>query len=92
MRIVLGTDDGVWMLGGESAERLALAGLAVCQDLRASPLLPGFEAVRIPGQDRLRIYQERMAKGIPIHAKLLDVLRTIAAELNISALPKRPEN
>ncbi|MFQ5971855.1 MAG: WD40/YVTN/BNR-like repeat-containing protein [Alphaproteobacteria bacterium] len=30
MRIVLGTDDGVWTLDGESAEQVALAGFAVC--------------------------------------------------------------
>jgi LDH2 family malate/lactate/ureidoglycolate dehydrogenase len=54
--------------------------------LKASATLPGFEAVRIPGDRRDAIYRERRELGIPLHANLERTLSAIAEELNIDRL------
>ena len=54
--------------------------------LKASNTLPGFDAVRIPGDRRDAITRERGALGIPLHPNLIKVLSDIAGELKIDAL------
>jgi len=54
--------------------------------MRESTALPGYDAVRIPGQNRGDILAERTKKGIPLHPNLVKVLGDIAAELNIPLL------
>jgi LDH2 family malate/lactate/ureidoglycolate dehydrogenase len=53
---------------------------------RDSMPFPGHSPVRIPGQDRGDVRQEREENGITLHPNLVKTLADIAAELNISEL------
>lgn len=55
-------------------------------EMRAAQTLPGHDPVRIPGEERPAIRDQRLRDGIPLHANLVKVLGDIAQELNISAL------
>jgi LDH2 family malate/lactate/ureidoglycolate dehydrogenase len=52
-------------------------------EMRASQSLPGHDPVRIPGEGREALREDRMAHGIPIHQNLVKELQSIAAELGI---------
>jgi LDH2 family malate/lactate/ureidoglycolate dehydrogenase len=56
--------------------------------LRASPAAPGQE-VRIPGERRARIRQERLASGIPLDAATRAELDTLAAEQGVPPLEEQ---
>ena len=58
----------------------------VIRSMRASPTLPGVDAVRVPGERSQRIRLERQASGIPIHPGLADKLDALAAELGAPTL------
>ncbi len=58
---------------------------AVIRQLHGSALLPGFDQIRLPGEDRHRRIAEREANGVPIPPALLAALDRLAAEL---AIPK----
>lgn len=78
------TDSGLWVMAFNVAA-LAPASLYerrmgdLLDALRASPAAPGQE-VRIPGERRARIRQERLATGIPLDAATRAELETLAAE------------
>ena len=59
---------------------------AVFREMRESEPLPGHDPVRIPGEGRGAVYEERTAKGIPLHPNLVSTLRDIAGELHIADL------
>src|SRR6185312_15196253 len=59
------------------------------KELRNSPTLPGFEAVRIPGEDRRKRRQERTANGVALPAPMLKQLDELAASLKIKPLAAR---
>ena len=61
---------------------------AIFRDMRASPVLPGRDPVRIPGERSLKVFQERSRSGIPLHPNLVAVLGKIADELGIAPLTK----
>ena len=58
-------------------------------EMRNSEQLPGFDPVRIPGQDRPETLATRQREGIPLHPNLVKVLAEIAGELDIPALEAR---
>ena len=58
----------------------------VFRDMRASPVLPGHDAVRIPGERRIQVFRDRVESGIPLHPNLVVVLREIADELGVVSL------
>jgi len=58
----------------------------IFESFRESTHFPGLKPVRIPGQDRKDVHDERERNGIPLHANLVEALAEIAAELNISVL------
>ena len=58
----------------------------VFASFRASTPFPGHSPVRVPGQGRGDVQQERQDNGIPLHPNLLKTLKEIATELNISDL------
>ena len=62
---------------------------AVFQDMRASATLPGHDAVRIPGDRRGDILDDRTRNGIPLHPNLVATLAEIAEELEIPHLGAR---
>jgi LDH2 family malate/lactate/ureidoglycolate dehydrogenase len=59
---------------------------AVIRQLHGSALLPGFDRIRLPGEDRASRIAERTAHGIPIPQALSAALDRMAAELNIAPL------
>src|SRR5437870_3339179 len=58
----------------------------VIRQLRGSALLPGFDRIRLPGEDRHRRIVERRAHGIPIPPALHRALDDLAADLAIAPL------
>jgi len=59
---------------------------AVIRQLHGSALLPGFDRIRLPGEDRTRRIAERTADGIPIPLELCAALDKMAGELGIAPL------
>ncbi len=59
---------------------------AVIRQLHGSALLPGFDRIRLPGEDRAARIEERHAHGIPIPPSLRAALDRMAGELGIDKL------
>src|SRR5215212_8159731 len=59
---------------------------AVIRQLHGSALLPGFDHIRLPGEDRHRRRLERQANGIPIPGSLQTALDRMAGDLGIAPL------
>jgi LDH2 family malate/lactate/ureidoglycolate dehydrogenase len=59
------------------------------QELRSSPRLPGFDAIRLPGEDRRRRRTERSRDGVPVPDMLIKQLDGLAARLKIAPLAGR---
>jgi LDH2 family malate/lactate/ureidoglycolate dehydrogenase len=58
----------------------------VYADLKASPTLPGFDEVRLPGERAAETTTARMAAGIPIYPELDRQLTSLAQDLGIAPL------
>ena len=56
-------------------------------ELRRSQLLPGYDAIRLPGDRRQRCRQERSRDGVPLPAALVAQLDELARQLKIDPLP-----
>jgi LDH2 family malate/lactate/ureidoglycolate dehydrogenase len=52
-------------------------------EMRASKPLPGHDPVRVPGEGRESLRDDRREHGIPVHTNLLKELGSIASELGI---------
>ena len=63
----------------------------ILASMRGSTALPGYDSVRIPGQERGNILTERTKNGIPLHPNLVKVLADIAEELKIPILESRSD-
>jgi LDH2 family malate/lactate/ureidoglycolate dehydrogenase len=59
------------------------------RDLKSSPKLPGFEAIRLPGEQRLKRRTERVRDGVPVYPEVIAQLDTLAAELKVKPLSSR---
>jgi LDH2 family malate/lactate/ureidoglycolate dehydrogenase len=59
---------------------------AVFAEMRDSAPLPGHDPVRIPGDQRGAIYEDRRRNGVPLHPNLVKSLQDIAGELQIPEL------
>ncbi len=59
------------------------------RDLRASRTLPGFDAVRLPGEERRRRRADRLAHGVPMAPELIVQLDRLAAELGLVPVRER---
>jgi L-2-hydroxycarboxylate dehydrogenase (NAD+) len=59
------------------------------RDLKSSPVLPGFDSIRLPGQQRLARRAERAAKGVPVLPEVVEQLDKLAADLKIKPLRER---
>ncbi len=64
----------------------ATAVVAHLDELRASALLPGTDAIRLPGEERARRWEARSKDGIPIVPALTTVLDRLAQRLGIRGL------
>jgi L-2-hydroxycarboxylate dehydrogenase (NAD+) len=59
---------------------------AVWEQMKSSPLLPGVDEIRLPGERLHRVTTERSANGIPLSAPLRAQLAGLAKELEIDPL------
>jgi L-2-hydroxycarboxylate dehydrogenase (NAD+) len=59
---------------------------AVVREMKASPTLPGFDEVRLPGEASYKKRAEREVSGVPIHRNLMASLDKIADELGVDKL------
>jgi LDH2 family malate/lactate/ureidoglycolate dehydrogenase len=59
------------------------------RDLKSSAPLPGFEGVRMPGEERRRRKQERSRAGVELSAALLKQMDALAATLKLTPLTAR---
>lgn len=62
---------------------------ALREEMKSSPLRPGFDSIRLPGERALRLERERTAKGIPLRRDLLDALRPVAEAAGVAPIEKR---
>ncbi|MCX7311087.1 MAG: Ldh family oxidoreductase [Hyphomicrobiales bacterium] len=58
-------------------------------ELRSSPTLPGFDKVRIPGEDRRNRIADRSADGVQLPQNLVKQLDEFAAKMSIQTLGAR---
>jgi LDH2 family malate/lactate/ureidoglycolate dehydrogenase len=58
-------------------------------ELRSSPTLPGFDNIRLPGEDRRRRRADRSVNGVTLPATLIKQLDELAANLKIEPLGAR---
>src|SRR5262249_40984162 len=59
---------------------------SVIRQLHGSALLPGFDRIRLPGEDRAAPIAERTNHGIPVPSSLREALDRMAGELGIPPL------
>ena len=59
------------------------------RDLRASKPLPGFDVVRLPGQERRSRRADRLKNGVPMPGELIEQLDSFAGEIGIKLLRGR---
>ena len=59
------------------------------RDLRTSKPLPGFDRVRLPGQERRSRRADRLKNGVPLPRELIAQLDAFAGELGVKPLAAR---
>jgi L-2-hydroxycarboxylate dehydrogenase (NAD+) len=59
------------------------------RELKASKVLPGFDAIRLPGEQRRARRAERSRDGVPVFPEVVEQLDKLAAELKIRPLRER---
>jgi L-2-hydroxycarboxylate dehydrogenase (NAD+) len=62
---------------------------AVRAEMKSSPLRPGFDAIRLPGERALATRARRLAEGVPVPAALLAALRPTADAAGVVPLEER---
>jgi LDH2 family malate/lactate/ureidoglycolate dehydrogenase len=88
------TNTGQFIIALDVARFMPLAAFTAevdrhLRDLKSSAVLPGFDAIRLPGERRRRCQIERARDGVPIAAPLLAQLDRLAADLGVPALRQR---
>jgi LDH2 family malate/lactate/ureidoglycolate dehydrogenase len=58
----------------------------VWEQMKASAKLPGVEEIRLPGERSAKIYEDRVAEGIPVSAELRKALDELADRVGIARL------
>jgi LDH2 family malate/lactate/ureidoglycolate dehydrogenase len=58
------------------------------RDLKASKVLPGFDAIRLPGEQRRTRRAQRASKGVPVFPEVIELLDKLASELKIKPLAR----
>jgi L-2-hydroxycarboxylate dehydrogenase (NAD+) len=58
----------------------------VVDELHSSPLMPGFDNIKVPGENSHAREQDRRANGIPLPGVLVDDLNGLASDLEIEGL------
>ena len=55
----------------------------MCAGLRATPVLPGYERVLVPGDLEFQAREERLKSGIPLHPSVVESLLKLGRELDV---------
>ncbi len=58
----------------------------IWDEMKSSPLLPGFDEIRLPGERSTKLYEDRMASGLPISPELGLALDDLADRLGVARL------
>jgi L-2-hydroxycarboxylate dehydrogenase (NAD+) len=58
-------------------------------ELRSSPKLPGFDTIRLPGEDRRKRRADRTRNGVQLAASMMKQIDELAANLKIAPLASR---
>ena len=58
-------------------------------EMKSSPLRPGFDDIRLPGERALAVQQKRLKEGIPLPAVLMKELDKVAQDLGIKPIAAR---
>ena len=59
------------------------------RDLKSSKVLPGFDSIRLPGEQREARRAERARDGVPVFPEVVEQLDKLAVELKIKPLRER---
>ena len=54
--------------------------------MKSSPLLPGFDEIRLPGERSAKIFEDRMANGVPLSPELQNSLDQLADRLGLKRI------
>jgi LDH2 family malate/lactate/ureidoglycolate dehydrogenase len=87
-------DTGHFIIALDVARFLPLASFTAevdrhLRDLRASRRLPGFDAIRLPGEERRRRRDDRAKNGVPVLPELMLQLDRLATELGLTPVRAR---
>jgi L-2-hydroxycarboxylate dehydrogenase (NAD+) len=87
-------DTGHFIIALDIARFLPLASFTAevdrhLRELRGSAKLPGFDAIRLPGEERRRRRADRVANGVPMAGELLVQLDRLATELGLAPVRGR---
>jgi LDH2 family malate/lactate/ureidoglycolate dehydrogenase len=89
------TNTGQFVIALDVSRFIAPEAFAAAMDrhlneLRSSATLPGFDSIRMPGEERRRRRLERTRDGVRLPATLIKQLDDLAAGLKIEPLAARP--
>jgi L-2-hydroxycarboxylate dehydrogenase (NAD+) len=59
------------------------------RELKSSPVLPGFDSIRLPGEQRQTRRADRATNGVPVFPEVVEQLDKLAADLKITPLRGR---
>ncbi len=60
----------------------------IWDEMKSSPRLPGVDEIRLPGERSTRLYEDRIANGLPISPELRSSLDQLADRLGVARLIK----
>ena len=88
------TNTGHFIIALDIARFIPLARFASevdrhLRDLRSSKTLPGFDAIRLPGEERRRRRADRVENGVPMPQELIVQLDRLAAEQGVTPVRER---
>lgn len=58
----------------------------IWDEMKSSPKLPGVEEIRLPGERSAKLFEERMANGVPVSADLRRTLDELADRAGVARL------
>jgi len=58
----------------------------IWDEMKSSPLLPGFDEIRLPGERSTKLYEDRVANGLPISPELGLALDDLTDRLGVARL------
>jgi LDH2 family malate/lactate/ureidoglycolate dehydrogenase len=54
--------------------------------MKSSPMLPGVDEIRLPGERSTKVYEDRMPDGVPLSPELRLTLDELADRLRVERL------